>query len=67
MKAWIIIIILLFLLSLITGCQDETIYLRRDVCRQPGTYCHVFIVNGGTVNITFPSVINGTFNFTIET
>ena len=36
-----------------------------DVCKEKGTYCHVIRIDNGTANISFPSVINGTFNYTI--
>lgn len=37
-----------------------------SVCGQEGTYCHLYNVNNGTINISFPSVASGTFNYTIE-
>jgi hypothetical protein len=61
------IIFLLFLSSLLLiGCDRDIVYINKEVCRQPGTYCHVYIVDGGTVNISFPTVINGTFNYSVE-
>lgn len=65
-KAFIVIIFLLSLLFVV-GCSNrDIVFIDKDVCKQPGTYCHVYIVDGGTVNISFPSVVNGTFNYSVE-
>lgn len=67
MNSLIIISIIILSAVLLSGCGDrDIIYINREVCKQPGTYCHVYIVDGGTVNISFPSVINGTFNYSVE-
>jgi hypothetical protein len=65
-KLFFVVIILLSSLLLV-GCGGrDIIYINREVCRQPGTYCHVYVVDGGDANISFPSVVNGTFNYSVE-
>ena len=63
----IIIPLLLLILLLFVGCKsDDIVYINKEVCRQPGNYCHTFIIDGGTANIGFPSVIGGDFNYSVE-
>ena len=65
MPAFILLGIVLGMLLLLGYQKSDTIYLRKDPCRQPGTYCHVYIVNGGTINISFPDS-NGTLTYGVE-
>ena len=61
------LLVLVFSSLLLSGCQQEVpILIKKDVCRQPGSYCHTFNVDGGVMNISFPGVDNGTFNYSVE-
>jgi len=63
----IIPLLLIGSLLLFSGCKsNDIIYLNKEVCKQPGNYCHTFIIPNGTANISFPSVVNGTFNYSVE-
>jgi hypothetical protein len=37
-----------------------------NICKIDGTYCHLFRITNGTMNISFPSVDGGTFNYSVE-
>jgi len=64
----IIFMLLILVLVLVSSCtpQQDVYYIKKDICRQPGNYCHEFVINGGTANISFPSVAGGDFNYTVE-
>lgn len=64
----VLFIIGLLAVLILAGCQKQDgVFFDSDRCpRTPGTYCHVFRVQNGTVDINFSSVQNGTFVYQVE-
>lgn len=56
MRMILIIGFLLFVLLLLTACEEQGDIIFSNAqkeCSQNGTYCHLFRTSGGTVNLTF--------------
>jgi hypothetical protein len=66
MRGIMIALVFGILILSLTSCSEETILIKKDICREPGNYCHEFIIAGGEANISFPSVNGSDFNYTVE-
>ena len=53
-----------------TSCEEgksDIIFEAQKICSQNGTYCHYYVTDQQEVNITFDTVNNTEFNYTIQT